>query len=90
MKLRILLRTYLYRSYRVYAAKVKQKRSRGEWIETWGMIVDPENTDVGFAFKLVGCPLVEYAKKYGYEELMHHMCALDHSYAKIIHAKCYA
>ncbi len=82
-----LLRKYLYRSYRVYAAKVKQKRSRGEWIETWGMIVDPENTDIGFAFTLVGCPLVEYAKKYGYEELMPHMCALDHSYAKIIHAK---
>ena len=82
-----LLRKYLYRSYRVYAAKVKQKRSRGEWIEAWGMIVDPENTDVGFAFTLVGCPLVEYAKKYGYEELMPHMCALDHSYAKIMHAK---
>ena len=58
-----LLRKYLYRSYRVYAAKVKQKRSRGEWIEAWGMIVDPENTDVGFAFTLVGCPLAEYAKK---------------------------
>ena len=46
-----------------YAAKVKQKRSRGEWIETWGMIVDPEKTEVGFAFTLVGCPLAEYAKK---------------------------
>ncbi|MCR5000745.1 MAG: L-2-amino-thiazoline-4-carboxylic acid hydrolase [Lachnospiraceae bacterium] len=82
-----LLRKHLYRSYWAYAAKVKQKRSRGEWIETWGMIVDPKNTDVGFAFTLVGCPLAEYAKKYGYEELMPHMCALDHSYAKIIHAK---
>ena len=82
-----LLRKYLYRSYRAYEAKVKQKRSRGEWIETWGMIVDPKKTDVGFAFTLVGCPLAEYAKKYGYEELMPHMCALDHSYAKIIHAK---
>ena len=58
-----LLRKYLYRSYRAYAAKVKQKRSRGEWIETWGMIVDPEKTEVGFAFTLVGCPLAEYAKK---------------------------
>lgn len=28
-----------------------------------------------------------YAKKYGYMELMPHMCALDHTYAKLMHAK---
>ncbi len=78
-----ILRKYLYRSYRAYAAKVKQKRSRGEWIETWGMIVDPENTDVGIAFTLVGCPLAEYAKKYGYEELMPHYNFVHH-----IRSKC--
>ncbi len=33
------------------------------------------------------CPLADYAKKYVYEDLMPHMCALDHSYAKIMHAK---
>ena len=82
-----ILRQSLYRSYRKYAAKVEQKRARGEWTETWGMVVNPENTDVGFAFTLVGCPIVEYAKKYGYEELIPHMCALDHAYAKILHAK---
>lgn len=82
-----ILRTYLYKSYRAYADKVEQKRNNGVWMETWGMIVNPGNTDVGFAFTLVGCPIAEYAKKYGYEELMPHMCALDHAYAKIMHAK---
>ena len=51
------------------------------------MIVNPENTKEGFAFTLVGCPIADYAKKYGYEELMPHMCALDHTYAKLMHAK---
>lgn len=82
-----ILRKHLYGSYRTYADKVKQKRAGGEWAETWGMVVDPENTDVGFAFTLVGCPIVTYAKKYGYEDLIPHMCALDHAYAKILHAK---
>lgn len=57
-----ILRQSLYGSYHKYAAKVEQKRARGEWTETWGMVVNPENTDVGFAFTLVGCPIVEYAK----------------------------
>lgn len=82
-----ILRKYLYRSYQAYADKVKQKKSRGEWLDTWDMVVNPENTEEGFAFTLVGCPLADYAKKYGYEDLMPHMCALDHSYARIIHAK---
>ncbi len=36
---------------------------------------------------LGGCPLVQYAKKYGYMELLPHMCKLDHQYAKLMHAK---
>ena len=82
-----LLRKYMYRSYQKYADKVELKRSKGEWLETWGMIVNPNKTDEGFAFTLVGCPLAEYARKYGYEKLMPHICALDHSYAKIMHSK---
>lgn len=82
-----MLRTYLYRSYQGYADKVKEKQKQGNWLDTWGMIVNPNRTNVGFAFTLIGCPLAEYAKKYGYTELMPHMCALDHAYAKIMHAK---
>ena len=82
-----ILRKYLYRNYQKYANKVIEKRHHGEWLDTWGMIVNPNNEKRGFAFTLVGCPLYEYAKKYGYEDLMPHMCALDHSYAKLMHAK---
>ena len=77
----------LYKSYREYARKVKEKQAHGEWLETWGMIVDPLNDPTCFNFTLIGCPLVEYAKKYGYMELMPHMCALDHKYAKMMHTR---
>ena len=81
------LRSYLYKSYTKYSDQVKEKQAKGEWMDTWGMLVNPDNKKEGFAFTLVGCPLVEYAKKYGYMELMPHMCALDHTYAKLMHAK---
>lgn len=80
-------RNYLYKSYGKYANLVSQKQAKGEWLDTWGMIVNPDNVTEGYAFTLVGCPLVEYAKKYGYVDLMPHMCALDHAYAKLMHAK---
>ena len=83
----VVLRRYLYQSYQKYADKVKEKQKEGKWLATWGMLVNPNHTNEGFAFTLVGCPLVEYAKKYGYMELMPHMCALDHAYAKLLHAR---
>ena len=81
------LRKYLYKNYKKHAEDVKKNQAEGKWLDTWGMRVNPNNTDEGFAFTLVGCPLVQYAKKYGYMELMPHMCKLDHQYAKLMHAK---
>ena len=81
------LRNALYKSYRKYAQLVAKKQANGEWLETWGMIVNPNESSEGFAFTLVGCPIADYAAKYGYMDLMPHMCALDHAYAKLMHAK---
>ena len=81
------MRNYLYRSYTKYAERVKKKQSEGEWLDTWGMLVNPDNVTEGFAFTLVGCPLAAYAQKYGYMDLMPHMCALDHAYARLMHAR---
>ena len=35
-----LLRKYLYRSYQKYADLVEEKRKHGQWMDTWGMIVN--------------------------------------------------
>ena len=82
-----ILRFSLYKSYQKYADKVSEKKSKGEWLDTWQMKINPEGVKEGYAFTLVGCPLVDYAKKYGYMDLMPHMCALDHAYARLMHAK---
>ena len=82
-----LLKRKLYKDYRGYAELGKEKQAKGEWLDTCGMIVDPNNDPEAFSFTLVGCPLVKYAQENGYMELMPHMCALDHAYAKIMHAK---
>ena len=78
-----LIRRYLYHTYRKYAEDVKTH----DWGNTWGMQVNPRNTDEGICWTLVGCPLADFAKKYGYEELLPHLCATDHVYAKLLHAK---
>ncbi len=80
-------RNYLYKSYKKYADNVRKNQTEGKWLETWEMRVNPNNTEEGIAFTLVGCPLVQYAKKYGYMEIMPHMCNLDHQYARLMHAK---
>lgn len=81
-----MFKNLMYKSYRKYADTVMEKQSRGKWLDTWGMIVAPRG-DEGFSFTLVGCPIAEYAEKYGYHHLMPHMCALDHAYAKLMHTK---
>lgn len=50
----------MYKSYQAYADKVKRKKRQGEWLETWDVIVNPENKEEGFAFTLVGCPLADF------------------------------
>ena len=78
-----ILRTYLYHAYRKYAKDVKTH----DWGNTWEMEVNPRNTKEGICWTLVGCPLADFAKKYGYEELLPHLCAADHIYARLLHAK---
>lgn len=73
--------------YTSYAKKVERHKAKGEWGNTWGMRVNPENHQEGFAFHLVGCPLVDFAKKHDYMELMPYVCASDYKTAGMMHAK---
>ena len=53
----------------------------------WRVKINPRNTAEGVCFTLVGCPLADYARANGYEELLPHMCAADHLLAGLLHAK---
>ncbi len=66
---------------------MEEKKAKGEWGNTWRVRVNPRNTDEGLCFDLVGCPLADYAKTNGYEDLLPYMCASDHVLAELMHAK---
>ncbi|MDO4845144.1 MAG: L-2-amino-thiazoline-4-carboxylic acid hydrolase [Oscillospiraceae bacterium] len=82
-----LFRSVLYKRYTPYAELVEQKLAQGQWGNTWRVQINPRNTDEGLCFTLVGCPLADYAKANGYENLLPYMCAADHLLADLIHAK---
>ena len=80
-------RNLMYKKYVPYAQLVEDKLSRGEWGNTWRIRVNPDNTEEGVRFDLVGCPLADYAKANGYMDLLPYLCATDHVIPKLIHAK---
>ena len=82
-----LFRSVLYKRYIPYAELVEKKVSKGEWGNTWRVKINPRNTEEGVCFELVGCPLADFARANGYEELLPYMCASDHLLAELIHAK---
>lgn len=82
-----LFRSAMYKRYVPYAELVEDKLSRGEWGNTWRVWINPRNTAEGVCFNLVGCPLADYAKANGYENLLPYMCAADHMVAELFHAK---
>ena len=77
----------MYKRYIPYAKLVEEKLARHEWGNTWRVRVNPDNTTEGVRFDLVGCPLADYAKANGYEELLPYLCATDHLLPELIHAK---
>lgn len=77
----------MYKLYIPYAKKVEQKKTAGQWGNTWGVKINPENYTEGCSFHLVGCPLVDFARKHGYMDIMPYLCETDHITAKLMNAK---
>ena len=77
----------LYKVYVPYAKTVKEKKSTGEWNNTWGVEINPEGHWEGASLHLTSCPIADFAKKHGYLELMPYLCKTDHITASLVHAK---
>ena len=82
-----LMQNVMYKRYTPYAKLVEEKLAQGQWGNTWRIRINPRNTREGVCFDLVGCPLADYAKANGYEELLPYLCATDHLLPELIHAK---
>ena len=67
--------------------KTEKKNQHGEWGNTWKLLYNPESHEEGAGYTLIGCPLLAFARKNGYEDIMPKFCAIDHASAKMMHAK---
>ena len=66
-----------------YEKKVRQFRGN-KWGNTWDAKVNPERHPDGLAFTMYSCPIAEFAKKYGYEDIAPCLCAMDFRMAELL------
>ena len=76
----------LHRLMERMARKINAHKGK-DWNNTWGIQVNPEGHDHGFAMTLAGCPIADFAKSHGYMDIMPLLCAGDIKTAEAIHAK---
>lgn len=65
----------------------KAHQARGEWMDSWRVVINPDHRTEGFCFHLIGCPIARHAKEHGYEELLPYLCRTDHYLAEVMHAR---
>ena len=75
------------KTYVKFIKMQKEHQSRGEWMDSWRVELNPEHRTEGFAFHLVGCPIAKHAKEHGYTELLPYLCKTDHYLAEVMHAR---
>ena len=76
----------VYRMIDSYKKQVDKKRGK-EWGNTWLLTVNPKERTYGIAYTLHTCPLYDFARDYGYTEVLPYLCAMDHEVADAVHAK---
>jgi len=75
------------RTYIKFIRMQKEHQAKGEWMDSWRVEINPEQHTEGFAFHLVGCPIVKHAKEHGYDKLLPYLCKTDHYLAEVMHAR---
>ena len=73
--------------YNRYKNKLKEHQEKGEWMDSWGIEINPEQHMEGYSFHLIGCPIAKHAKEHGYEELLPYLCKTDYALAEVMHAR---
>lgn len=75
------------KTYVKFIKMQREHQSRGEWMDSWRVELNPEHRTEGFAFHLVGCPIAKHAKEHGYTELLPYLCKTDHYLAEVMHTR---
>lgn len=57
---------------------LNRKVASGKWNNAWKVKINPDKPKEGLQMVLVGCPIVDFAKKHNYMDLMPAMCNPDY------------
>jgi len=64
--------------YKRIFKKINTKKKNGEWNNAWALDFPEEQPEEGIRMRLVGCPVMDFAREHHYEELMPAMCNPDY------------
>lgn len=74
----------IYKFVGVIKKQADEHRGK-DWNNTWGIKINPEGHKNGISLTLVGCPIVDFAKKHGYMNMMPFLCKMDHIQMEVLH-----
>lgn len=63
---------------RIVFAPMNRMVDAGKWNNAWRVKINPDKPKEGLQVVLVGCPIVDFARKHGYMDLMPAMCNPDY------------
>ena len=52
-----------------YIKELHAHQAKGEWMDAWQVVLNPDHRTEGFCFHLVGCPIARHARAHGCEQL---------------------
>lgn len=82
---------WIYRLFeKIYVRYIKELRAhqaKGEWMDAWQVVLNPDHRTEGFCFHLAGCPIARHARAHGCEQLLPYLCRTDHLLAEVMHAR---
>ncbi len=76
-----------YKIYSKHAKEVEIRKAKGEWSGTWSFEINPDGRKEGIDYHMKNCPLYQFVKMHGYEDLMPYVCRFDFIFEKFLHAK---
>lgn len=69
----------LYRKMYIIAKRQSDSHIQdGSWHNTWRFELNPEGRKEGVNVRLYGCPVYDFAKKHGYDNIMQGLCRSDY------------
>ena len=79
-------RAFIYKWVKIIKKQLDKHKGK-DWNNTWGIRINPEGDKNGISLNLVGCPIVDFAKKHGYMDIMPLLCKVNHVQMEVLHGR---